>query len=126
MEGERAPGDGGTGGTGPNEDRVTVGGGPNEGVPGVLGRYGEGKVLCEVPKYGELHGEPYGESLSTTQPLPCCITRVDPGPLPLVRISPPDHFDLAPLTFVAAGGTRSEDWSDPVTASMAFAPARTA
>src|SRR5258708_17846786 len=29
MEGERAAGDGGTGETGPNEDRVTEGGGPN-------------------------------------------------------------------------------------------------
>lgn len=121
MEGEHAPGDGGTGDTGPNEDRVTEGGGPNEGVPGLLGRYGEGKVLCEVPKYGE----PYGESLSTTQPFPCCRTRVDPEPLPLVRMSPPDHLDLAPLTFVAVGGTRPEDWLVPVTTSMAFAPTRT-
>lgn len=126
MEGERAPVNGGTGETGPSEDCVTEGGGPKEGVPGLLGRCGEGKVLCEVPKYGELYGEPYGESLSTTQPLPCCMTRVDSEPLPLVRMSPPVHLVLAPLTFVAAGGTRPEDWSVPVTTSMAFAPTRTA
>lgn len=125
MEGERTPGDGGTGETRPNEGRVTDGGGPNEGVPGLPGRYGEGKVLCEVPRYGELYGEPYGDSLSTTQPCPCCMTRVDSEPLPLVRMSPPVHLDLAPLTFVAVGGTRPEDWSAPVTTSMAFAPART-
>jgi hypothetical protein len=122
MEGERIPGDGGTGETGPNEDKVTEGGGLNEGVPGLLGRYGEGKVLCPVPKYGD----PYGESLSTTQPFPCCMTRADSEPLPLVRMSPPVHLDLAPLTFVAVGGTSPEDWSVPVTTSMAFAPTRTA
>lgn len=126
MEGGRVPGDGGTGETGPNVDRVTEGGGPNDGAPGLTGRYGEGKALCEVPKYGELYGEPYGESCSTTQLLPCCTTRGDPDPLPLARRSPPVHLDLAPLTFVGAGGTRPEDWSVPVTTSMAFAPTRTA
>ena len=109
MEGERIPVDERTGEKGPNEGWVTEGVGPNEGVPGLFGRYGEGNVLWEVPKYGELYGEPYGESLSTTQPLPCCMTRVDSEPLPLVRISPPAHLDLAPLTFVAVGGTRPED-----------------
>jgi len=126
TESERVPGDEGTGETGPNVDRGTEGGGPNDGVPGLVGRYGEGKALFEVPKYGELYGEPYGESFSTTQPLPCCTTRVDPGPLPLARRSPPVHLDLAPLTFVGVGGTRPEDWSVPVTTSMAFTPTRTA
>jgi hypothetical protein len=126
MEDEGVPGDGGTGGIGPNEDWVAEGGGPNEGVPGPFGRYGEGKALCEVPKYGELYGEPYGESFSTTQPCPCCTTRSDPEPLLLARMSPPVHLDLAPLTFVAVGGTRLEDWSVPVTTSMAFVPTRTA
>jgi len=126
TEGESVPGDGGTGEIRPNEDRVTEGGGPNDGVPGLFGRYGEGKGLVEVPKYGESYEEPYGESFSTTQPLPCWITRVDPDPLPLARMSPPVHLDLVPLTFVGVGGTRPEDWSPPVTTSMAFAPTRTA
>lgn len=126
MEGESVPSDGGTGEIGPNEDRVTEGGGPNDGVPGLFGRYGEGNGLFGVPKYGESYGEPYGESFSTTQPLPCWITRVDSDPLPLARMSPPAHLDLVPLTFVGVGGTRPEDWSAPVTTSMAFAPTRTA
>lgn len=71
MEGDRVPGGGGTGETGPNEDWVADGGGPNEGVPGLFGGYGEVRALWEVPKYGELYGEPYGESFSTTHPLPC-------------------------------------------------------
>jgi hypothetical protein len=124
--GERAPGDGGTGETGPNEDRVTEGGGPNEGVPGLFGGYGETRELCEVPKYGELYGEPYGESFSTIHPFPCCTTRADSDPLTLARMSPPVHLDLAPVAFVAVGATRPEDWSVPVTTSMALAPTRTA
>jgi len=126
MEGECVPGNGGTGETGPNEDRVTESDGPGNGVPGLFGRYGEDNALFEVPKYGESYGEPYGESFSTTQPLPCCMTRVGPDPLPLARISLPVHFDLAPLTFVGVGGTRPEDWSVPVTTSIAFEPTRTA
>ena len=126
MEGERVPGSGGTGETRPNVDRVTEGGGPNDGTPGFVGRYGEGKALFEAPRYGELYGEPYGESVSTTQPPPCDTTLVGPTPLPLARISPPVHLDLAPLTFVGVGGTRPEDWSVPVTTSMAFVPTRTA
>jgi hypothetical protein len=108
IEGERSPDDGGTGETGPNEERVADGGGPKEGVPGPFGRYGEGKVACEVPKYGVLYGEPYGESFSTTHPFPCCTTRADPDPLPLALISAPAHLDLAPLTLVAVAGTRTE------------------
>ena len=38
MEGENALGDGGTGETRPNEERVTEGGGPNDGVPGLVGK----------------------------------------------------------------------------------------
>lgn len=38
MESERVPCDGGTGEIGPNVDRVTEGGGPNDGVPGLVGR----------------------------------------------------------------------------------------
>jgi len=125
MEGECVLGDGGTGETGPNEDRVAESGGPNDGVPGLVGRYGEGKGLFGAPKYGELYGEPYGESFSTTQPLPCCTTLVDTDPF-LARISPPVHLALAPLTFVGVGGTRPEDWSAPVTTLMAFTPTRTA
>lgn len=126
MEGESIPGDGGTGEIGPNEDRVTEGSGPNEGVPGLFGRYGEGKGICELPRYGELYGEPYGESFSTTQPFPCCVTRLDSDSLPRARMCPPVHLDLAPLAFVAVGGTRPEVWSVPVTTSMAFVPTRTA
>jgi len=126
VEGESVPSDWGTGETGPKEDRVAEGGGPNDGVLGLFGRYGEGKALFEVPKYGELYGEPYGESFSTTQPLPCCTTRVGSDPLPLARMLPPVHLDLAPLTFVGVGGTRPEDRSTPLTTSIAFAPTRTA
>lgn len=126
MEGESVPDIGGTGEIGSKVDRVTEGGGPNDGVPGLVGRYGEGKTVFPVPRYGELYGEPYGESFSTTQPLPCCTTRVDPDPLPLARRSPPAHLALAPLTFVGVGGTRPEDRSAPVTTSTAFAPTRTA
>jgi len=126
MEGESVPDGGGTGEIGSKVDRVTEGGGPNDGVPGLVGRYGEGKTLFPVPRYGELYGEPYGESFSTTQPPPCCMTRVDPGPLLLARRSPPVHLALAPLTFVGVGGTRPDDRSAPVTTSIAFAPTRTA
>lgn len=50
MEGDRVPGGGGTGETGPTEGRLTEGGGPKEGVPGLFGKYGDVKVLCDVPK----------------------------------------------------------------------------
>ena len=107
MEGEFILGDGGTGETRPNEVRVVEGGGPNDGVPGLVGRYGD-KALFGVPRYGDSYGVPYGESFSTIQPLPCCMTRADPDPF-LARMSPPAHLDLAPLTFVGVGGTRPED-----------------
>lgn len=100
------------------EDGPNAGGGPKAGVPGRLPlpfMNGDASGLA----YGE---PPYGESFSTTHPLPCCTTREVGLGLPRERSSLPPHFFLAPDACADSAITSSP----PVTASTALVPIRTA